>query len=484
MDWLTSFFIRNYQMVYFVYGLVFFQIGFAISLQSRSLSSFRMARRLRALAAFGFLHGLSEWAVVFIPIQQVYVDERQLLLLYFLERALTAVSFTFLFSFGLNLMLDTIRRYRRLAVLPWVILTVWLVFTLAAMRWGSWRETGEWLVLCDVFSRYFLGFPGSLAAAVALYWQRHEIEAIGPAKVMSGLKGAVAAFGLYGIFAGLVVPVAPVFPATWLNQQDFFKMVGIPIPVFRAAMGVVMLYSMVRTLDVFNLEYLRRLDILERQQAVAQERERIGRDLHDGVIQDIYAVGLALEDCRFMMDEEPGLCREQLKKCMDRLNMTIRNIRNYILGLAPVSFQERNLHAGINRLVHDFEANTLITSQVGWSGPPVELDQVVVSHIYHIIQEILSNVARHACATMVWVNVRVTAGKLEISVLDNGVGFDVKQQQCREASVEGGRGLCNISERVRLLGGSWELISHRGAGTKVLCYVPLGGVFNDSHSPG
>ena len=105
---------------------------------------------------------------------------------------------------------------------------------------------------------------------------------------------------------------------------------------------------------------LRRVTILE-------ERERIGMDLHDGIIQSIYGVGLALENARLALHEDPQAADGRLQKAMEDLNRTIRDIRNYILDLRPRQLRGETLIEGLGRLVSEFRQNTKI--EVSLAGP-------------------------------------------------------------------------------------------------------------------
>ncbi|HMN62225.1 MAG TPA: histidine kinase, partial [Anaerolinea sp.] len=110
-----------------------------------------------------------------------------------------------------------------------------------------------------------------------------------------------------------------------------------------------------------------RLNIQQRRLAVLEERERIGMDLHDGIIQDIYAVGLTLEHARLLLSDDPGASRQRIDQAIADLNSTIRDIRAYILDLRPRKLHEENLMDGLRRLAAEFRANTLV--DVNIQGP-------------------------------------------------------------------------------------------------------------------
>src|SRR5512135_420383 len=100
MSFLQNLFTINHDIIYFIYGLVFFVVGLAISLQSRHSSRLDLARNLTWLAAFGFLHGFNEWGDLFIPLQAEYLSPAFVRVLHYIHLFLLAISFACLFEFG------------------------------------------------------------------------------------------------------------------------------------------------------------------------------------------------------------------------------------------------------------------------------------------------------------------------------------------------------------------------------------------------
>lgn len=202
---------------------------------------------------------------------------------------------------------------------------------------------------------------------------------------------------------------------------------------------------------------------------VVEERTRIGMDLHDGVIQSIYAVGLTLESVRLMLADDS---REEADRLLDvainGLNDTIRDIRNFILDLRPHRFQG-NLKAGLARLVREFQANTMVA--VNFVAEPeelVDLQMPLARAIFFTTQEALANVARHARAKQVEIALRRTQNGVTLCVRDDGRGFDLR---LKSASV--GHGLSNMRARAEELHGSFHLESAPGKGTAVTLTLPL-----------
>jgi signal transduction histidine kinase len=206
-----------------------------------------------------------------------------------------------------------------------------------------------------------------------------------------------------------------------------------------------------------------------RSLAVLEERERIGMDLHDGIIQSIYAVGLALDYARIAITDDPEQARQKILQAIDGLNSTIRDIRSYILDLRPRQFRGEDLMEGLQRLVEEFRANARI--EVSVSGPDdgrVTLPTAHATALFHICQEALANVAKHAQARHTTIDLWTAPSRVLLEIADDGQGFDL-----RKMSVTLGHGLSNMHTRARKVGGDVEITSEPGRGTTVLAWVPV-----------
>ena len=212
-----------------------------------------------------------------------------------------------------------------------------------------------------------------------------------------------------------------------------------------------------------------RLNRQYRRLAVLEERERIGMDLHDGIIQSIYAVGLALDYARVALNEDPEQAHAKIEQSIAGLNSTIRDIRSYILDLRPRQFRGEDLMEGLHRLAEEFRANTL--AEVSLNGPEDGRVTLPTSHataLFHICQEALANVAKHAHATHTAIHLWTAPERVLLEISDNGQGFDL-----RKMSVTLGHGLSNMHTRARKVGGDVEITSDPGTGTTVLAWVPV-----------
>ena len=202
--------------------------------------------------------------------------------------------------------------------------------------------------------------------------------------------------------------------------------------------------------------------------AVLEERERIGMDLHDGIIQSIYGVGLSLESALHSFEEDPQDAKSRVQHSIESLNQAIRDLRGYILDLRPRQMGSEGLMSGLNRLVTEFRANTLAKVQLmGNDNDIKDLPQAHSMVLFHIAQEALANIAKHAKAKQVEVSLWSTDERVLMEIHDNGKGFEMEKM-----NMTIGHGLANMQTRARSVGADVDISSVVGEGTTVLAWVP------------
>jgi signal transduction histidine kinase len=204
-----------------------------------------------------------------------------------------------------------------------------------------------------------------------------------------------------------------------------------------------------------------------RQLAILQERERIAQDLHDGSIQSLYAVSLALEDTEELMRTDPRQAADRIDHAIESIHGTIQEIRDFIMGLDPDASSAIDLLAGLTALADEFERSTLIEVELA-SDPDVPLDPDETLQLIQLTREAMSNVARHADASKVVVNVEDRRELLRLSIIDDGRGFDTSEVQR-----PGHHGLTNMHARAESLGGTLAIESDDD-GTRVVFEMPRG----------
>lgn len=205
-----------------------------------------------------------------------------------------------------------------------------------------------------------------------------------------------------------------------------------------------------------------------RRLAVLEERERIGMDLHDGIIQSIFGVGLSLENIHHLLEENPQKAKDGINNAIRDLNQIIRDLRAYILDLRPRQLNGEELMDGLKRLVTEYRAHTL--SEAALRGPKESLNDLPQSNtlaLFHICQESLANAAKHSGAKRVDINVWIAGDRVLMEIHDNGRGFEMEGMR---TSI--GHGLANMQTRARHVGGEVDITSTPNDGTTVLAWVP------------
>jgi signal transduction histidine kinase len=204
-----------------------------------------------------------------------------------------------------------------------------------------------------------------------------------------------------------------------------------------------------------------------RELTLSEERERIARNLHDTVIQRLFAVGLALQSATRLLGRPEA--QDRLESSIDELDETIRQIRTTIFA---ISRSRRVSYGGLRSEILDLTDEAAgrlgLDVRVDFDGPiDSSVNDETAEHLLVTIREAISNVVRHARASVVAVDVKAEDGSLVLRVVDDGVGID------SAATAGGGRGLANLAERAKLLGGGFDVRPGPSGGTELTWHVKL-----------
>jgi signal transduction histidine kinase len=330
--------------------------------------------------------------------------------------------------------------------------------------WISWQlspDLDTWHAVSNATARYLIGFPGALLSAFSL--RRHarlRIQPLGLPKIYNTLRVAGLALAAYAVLAGLIASRAPIFPANVLNSEWVVINFVFPPPLLRSIAGLVLAISIIRALEVFEVETDQLIDQMEQAQVIAIERERIGRDLHDGAIQTVYSAGLLAEALRKKADGSIG---PGLDRLMSTLNEAIADLRGFMSDLRADS-STADLATAITSIV---EATRKASgANIQWTPKPLpSLPPDRVTHLIAFTREALSNAVRHAHARSIQVRAESINQHVQLIVHDDGRGF--------EPDAPRGFGLRNMRDRARLLGGEVSFDSAPGRGTTVTLDIPV-----------
>lgn len=208
--------------------------------------------------------------------------------------------------------------------------------------------------------------------------------------------------------------------------------------------------------------------------ALVDERLRIGRDLHDGIIQGIYAVALSLEDVPELMAQAPDEASSRIDRAIDRLNTTIGEIRQYIVALSSESV-DIEVGARLTAIADEISLLSTKSMKVDIELDPAataradqELTREAAGQLVQIVREAVSNTLRHSGARGIRIGLALDGDVLVATVDDDGRGFEPGASRG-----VGHLGLVNLHDRAMAAGGSLEIRSAVGSGTRIIARLPL-----------
>lgn len=289
MTGISSFFEQNIVIVYFLYGLAFFSMGLAVWLESGRTSELRLARAMGPLAAFGFLHGLHEWAEMFELLGAVVPNApaiAQSVGFSAVRLGLLVVSFVMLIIFGVRLIHFSGKGRGNERAFVWLtagsLVAVWLISVLATQRVYQFC-LADCLSSIDVLTRYALAIPGALLAAWAMILEQRAFRERGMAAFGRDLQWAAITLILYGVLGQLFTRPSVLFPSNVINSELFFATFGVPVQFFRACMAALVAIFIIRALRAFELEHRQHLAAaqearLEAQQAALRMQQTARRE--------------------------------------------------------------------------------------------------------------------------------------------------------------------------------------------------------------
>ena len=210
---------------------------------------------------------------------------------------------------------------------------------------------------------------------------------------------------------------------------------------------------------------LDRLRLSEAERATLEERTRLARELHDGLAQDLWFAKLKHERLvPFVPDEQRALAAE----VTEALDSAIAEAKQAVVTMRAEDDRDVSLEELLARTVNDFAGRSGVRADFSAADLPQSLTPRTQVEVLRVLQEALTNVRKHADATVVRVNAEVGDGQLQLSVIDNGRGFRPTE------TIGDGVGMQSMKERARLMGGELRVVSEPSAGTALHLTVPLG----------
>jgi PAS domain S-box-containing protein len=202
-------------------------------------------------------------------------------------------------------------------------------------------------------------------------------------------------------------------------------------------------------------------------QAALAERERISEELHDGLLQSLYGVGLGLETCKSLMKRDPNRAAQTLERAVSQLNAVMREVRNFIAGLESVLVQGGDLSKALRTVVESLADPQGLIFRVSIDAQAIRyITREQSLHVLNVVREAVSNGLRHSRASRGVVMVRQLKHAIRVTVRDNGIGFSPK------SAMGVGHGLMNMAARARRIGGRLLIDSKPKRGTRIVFDLP------------
>jgi signal transduction histidine kinase len=429
-------------LIYFIYGLAFYTLGIGAMLQvNNRYKRNPLLEAIPFLGMFGILHGTLEWLIM-LSYTSLFASSYGSIRI--VIGMLGTISFAFLWLFAVKLIygkkLKEKFRYISISFVVMAIITYLLVHTL-------WNES--------FFLRILMGAPGAIFTGVGIVVIAKDSR-YGMLKSISNRLYAMAGlFIAYGI-------------TQLISQQLFSQWLKLPIEVGRTVLAVLITISFESVVRVIKLENEKRLSYLVARQGIGEENKRIAREMHDIVLQDLFSIGLQLEqlDEHSCSDENKGATIDQLKI---QLNGVMESIRSFI----KTSMFEKNdmndlsvkLQSMVMSLENEYEAKIVLIN----SDDEIEygfLDLEGLNHIYYIVRECVINALKHSGGTTISIRVISSFNGLNITVIDDGCGFKLRDIEDRP-----GMGITAMIERINIISGELNFKSNE-SGTQVEIYLP------------
>lgn len=473
-------------ILYLLYGFFYVLMGVVILQQrNQQLSGFPLLKILPLVGLFGITHGISEWMTM-AQISGLYLEIDSYI--FAVKNMLKVFSFYFLLRFALLSLPGSsmdkgnetgIRRFVEklplLLLLAWFVRFGYLYATEGIHYLEANREGGV------IIKRYLMSFPSGVIASIGLFIGGKRIQKMSYGNLHRWYYGLGFSIFVYGILDGFIVREMGFFPASVINNQNFFRLTNIPIQGLKIILGIVMTFSAVQISRVFEGEKKAVIDRMMKNRAVEMERQKMNREIHDRIIQKMYGAGLKIE--AFLGRGN----REYLQDANKDLQEGIREARGIISNTMISEYHPKDLESMIEEFVRSRKAEGEFDILFENRVPILHLGKVskeTVSQIYYILQEAVTNATKHSGASKILIRLAGAYDDLTMEVEDNGSGFNVEDHDnpplARNGNGDAGEklGIDIMKERAQEIGGKLSVTSNPG-GTKIRLELKWGGEDHD-----
>lgn len=213
-----------------------------------------------------------------------------------------------------------------------------------------------------------------------------------------------------------------------------------------------------------------RLQNKARSWTIMEERRRLANDLHDSVTQSLFTLSLTARGLESSLKDVPDVAQEALQVIVDQTRVIQTEMRTLINELRPIDLEGENLERALGRHAQSLNRSANTEVEIDIQGNVHSISQATQQHLNRIVQEALSNVARHAHATNAEIGLDVSPEMITLTIKDDGVGFDPHEIAMQSSQ---SLGLISIRERVEMMGGALMLRSQPAEGTTLIARIPM-----------
>jgi GAF domain-containing protein len=258
------------------------------------------------------------------------------------------------------------------------------------------------------------------------------------------------------------------------SLQPCKSMICVPLRAGFETYGAVLFASVKRA--VYTHEHVDVLTIFCNQATIALQNASLYQSLReerdDGPTQDVAAIAMRLNFARLLVERDPGRAKAELERLEDLAHRTVREIRSMLFTLRPIVLETEGLVAALNQYADNLRENDSLPVQVDAELYRDCLDSETQGVVFAIMEEAINNAKKHAQASQIWVRLAVRDDLFVAQVADNGRGFDVEAVDSSYSS-RGSLGMVNLKERAALVGGTLNIESAPGRGTRITLLVPI-----------
>ncbi|NLY86318.1 MAG: hypothetical protein GX077_08215 [Tissierellia bacterium] len=448
-------------LIYLIYGFAFINMGvFSIQDKGAELTNLPLVKSLKYLGYFGIIHGISEWMTM-ISITGLFKEYE--IINFNIKQIFKVVSFAYLMYFGISLLPLKAKKRKFIKKIPLILSILWSIgYILLIYAFGLEYHSNN-LKYNTITSRYLLALPSGVVSAIALYKNSKKIEKNKSYLMARRYKALANIFLIYGVLEGLFVCKLDFSPANEIYCQIMSNKFLLPIQVVKASVGIMINSLLIKVIDTFGWEQRERLKRLEEHRITSEARRKLGIELHDGIIQELYGLGLKIE---YLMKNNSD--KDLLYQIKNDINNTINKTRNFLSTSTLEKIDIEDLNDNIQQMIKKFNETQVIKLSLNseFSLNHGRLSSEKSTQIYYIIQEAITNIIKHSQGTEGKINIEANEGFLQIEIIDNGIGIGTIDYEDNKHM-----GLRSMEARAKRIGGLLN-IERLNNGTKIQLVVP------------